>query len=67
MKCHICIYWTPEHGCNHYKPDPATVLKLKGYTIRETVKGKIYVDGKFFKSLEYAADQLVHSQKQITT
>lgn len=22
IPCHICIYWTPEHGCDHYGPDP---------------------------------------------
>lgn len=21
MKCHICIYWTPENGCDHYGPE----------------------------------------------
>lgn len=20
MKCHLCIYWTPESGCAHYLP-----------------------------------------------
>lgn len=19
MGCHLCIYWTPENGCNHYE------------------------------------------------
>lgn len=21
MPCHICTYWTPEDGCDHYGPD----------------------------------------------
>lgn len=21
MKCHLCIYWTPENGCTHYAPE----------------------------------------------
>lgn len=21
MKCHICIYWTPQRGCDHYAPE----------------------------------------------
>lgn len=21
MKCHICNYWTPQRGCDHYNPE----------------------------------------------
>lgn len=41
MKCHICIYWTPEKGCNHYMPDSRTVIEMAGYRIQNLPdKGK---------------------------
>lgn len=35
MKCHICIYWTPENGCNHYKPAVTEVVSYShGFNLR---------------------------------
>ena len=71
MKCHICIYWTPEKGCNHYLPDSRTVIEMAGYTIQnlpdkgEGVKFKI-TKGKekhIFESLPKAARVLIHDKK----
>jgi hypothetical protein len=29
MPCHLCIYWTPEDGCDHYGPDKKREQLLK--------------------------------------
>lgn len=66
MSCHICIYWTPAHGCKHYLPDSLTVLKLAGYTVSEK-KGKVTCKKNkkthHFANIAKAADELIHSLK----
>jgi hypothetical protein len=28
MKCHLCIYWTPENGCAHYGPEQVKQIQF---------------------------------------
>lgn len=63
--CHICNWWTPENGCDHYLPDSRTVLEAAGYTVVEN-QGRFTVrKGKEihrYKSIALAADVLIHSK-----
>lgn len=69
--CNICIYWTPESGCNHYLPDSETILLMAGYRIYKpginTRQKKFVVANNEkshrFESLAKAADMLIHSKK----
>lgn len=71
MKCHICIYWTPEAGCDHFLPDSETILLKAGYNVYkpgiDTRQKKFIVcKGKekhSFESLAKAADVLIHNLK----
>lgn len=42
MKCHICINWTPEHGCAHYEPElkpepPQPTYTKSAFTIDDSI------------------------------
>lgn len=73
MSCHICTYWTPLNGCNHFLPDSKTVLEANAYTVisapNKALQNRVKITAPgichYLESVEKAARILIHDKRRL--
>lgn len=67
MSCHLCNYWTPENGCNHYGPDSTYALILAEIVAATHSGNYLIIETTDFKSGAFEALKYLENKGIINT